>query len=80
MNIENGIREIVAEILQIPAEELDTSASSSLTNTAWILCGRWEILAKVENRYNITIDPDNLAKMTCIDEVIHLTEDCLSKT
>ena len=30
--------------------------------------------------YNITIDPDNLAKMTCIDEVIHLTEDCLSKT
>ena len=27
MNIENEIREIVAEILQIPAEELDTSAS-----------------------------------------------------
>ena len=79
MNIENEIREIVAEILQIPAEELATSASFFDEYGMDSLRGL-EILAKVENRYNITIDPDNLAKMTCIDEVIHLTEDCLSKT
>ena len=79
MNIENEIREIVAEILQIPAEELDTSASF-FDEYGMDSLRALEILAKVENRYNITIDPDHLAKMTCIDEVIHLTEDCLSKT
>ena len=79
MNIENEIREIVAEILQIPAEELDTSASF-FDEYGMDSLRALEILAKVENRYNITIDADNLAKMTCIDEVIHLTEDCLSKT
>ena len=79
MNIENEIREIVAEILQIPAEELDTSASF-FDEYGIDSLRALEILAKVQNRYNITIDPDNLAKMTCIDEVIHLTEDCLSKT
>ena len=36
-----------------------------------------EILAEVENKYNITIDPDNLMKMTCIDEVVKLTESYL---
>ena len=79
MNIENEIREIVAEILQIPAEELDTSASF-FDEYGMDSLRALEILAKVENRYNITIDPDNLAKMTCIDEGIHLTDDCLSKT
>ena len=79
MNIENEIREIVAEILQIPAEELDTSASF-FDEYGMDSLRALEFLAKVENRYNIPIDPDNLAKMTCIDEVIHLTEDCLSKT
>ena len=79
MNIENEIREIVAEILQIPAEELDTSASF-FDEYGMDSLRALEILAKVENRYNKNHDPDNLAKMTCIDEVIHLTEDCLSKT
>lgn len=78
MNIEKEIREIVAGILQIPAEELDTSVSF-FDEYGMDSLRALEILAKVENRYNITIDPDNLAKMTCIDEVIRLTEDCLSE-
>ena len=56
MNIENEIREIVAEILQIPAEELDTSASF-FDEYGMDSLRALEILAKVENRYNITIDP-----------------------
>ena len=47
MNIENEIREIVAEILQIPAEELDTSASF-FDEYGMDSLRALEILAKVE--------------------------------
>ena len=76
MNLQQEIRELVAAILQIPADELDTSASF-FDEYGMDSLRALEILADVENKYNITIDPDNLMKMTCIDEVVKLTESYL---
>ena len=76
MNLQQEIRELVAAILQIPADELDTSASF-FDESGMESLRALEILAEVENKYNITIDPDNLMKMTCIDEVVKLTESYL---
>ena len=38
-----------------------------------------EVLAEVENKYKITVDPDKLMEMTSINEVIKITREYLDK-
>ena len=76
MDLQNEILEIVAGVLQLPAEEIDP-AGRFFEDYGMDSLRALEILAEVENTYHITLDPENLMKMTCVDEVVRLTREAM---
>lgn len=78
MDLQKEIQELVAQIIQIPAEEI-TPEASFFDVYGMDSLKALEILAEVENRYHITIDPDAFMQMTCLKEVVRITEEALQK-
>ena len=76
MDLQKEILEIVAGVLQLPAEEIDP-AGRFFEDYGMDSLRALEILAEVENTYHITLDPENLMKMTCVDEVVRLTREVM---
>ena len=76
MDLQKEILEIVAGVLQLPAEEIDP-AGRFFEDYGMDSLRALEILAEVENTYHITLDPGNLMKMTCVDEVVRLTREAM---
>lgn len=76
MNLQQEILDIVANVLQLPAEEIDP-AGRFFEDYGVDSLRALEILAEVENAYHITLDPENLMKMTCVNEVVRLTREAL---
>lgn len=76
MNLQQEILDIVANVLQLPAEEIDP-AGRFFEDYGVDSLRALEILAEVENAYHITLDPENLMKMTCVNEVVRLTKEAL---
>ena len=78
MDLENEIKQIVSQIIQIPADELDSDAMF-YDDYGMDSLRALEVLAEVENKYKITVDPDKLMEMTSINEVIKITREYLDK-
>lgn len=77
MNYENEIKEIVAEIVGVEQSELNPDASF-MDDLGLDSLRALEILAAIENKYNITIDPERLQEMTTLNKVIGVTNDYLT--
>lgn len=78
MNLEKEITSIVASIIQV--EEYVIRKDASFFDDYGMDSLRvLEILAEIENRYKITVDPEKLSEMTCLDKVINITRECLGK-
>lgn len=76
MDLQKEILEIVATVLQIPADQIDPQGRFD-EDYGMDSLRALEILAEVENKYHITLDPENLMKMTCVDEVVRLTREAM---
>ena len=76
MNLQQEILDIVANVLQLPAKDIDP-AGRFFEDYGVDSLRALEILAEVENTYHITLDPENLMKMTCVNEVVRLTREAL---
>lgn len=74
MNIENEIREIVAEIVGVKAETLNPDAKF-MEDMGLDSLRALEILAAIENQYTITINPERLQDMTTLNNVIAVTKE-----
>lgn len=74
MNIEKDIIKIVSDISQIPEQEINTSASF-FEDYGMDSLRALEILAEVENRYKITIEPERLMEMTSVEQVVKITKE-----
>lgn len=78
MNLEKEITSIVAAIIQVEESEIRKEASF-FDDYGMDSLRALEILAEIENKYKITIDPEKLSEMTCLDKVINITRECLEK-
>ncbi len=76
MDLQQEILDIVATVLQIPADQIDPQGRF-YEDYGMDSLRALEILAEVENKYHITLDPENLMKMTCVDEVVRLTREAM---
>ena len=76
MSLDKEITSIVASIIQVEESEIRKEASF-FDEYGMDSLRALEILAEIENKYKITIDPEKLAEMTCLQKVINITEECL---
>ena len=79
MALENEIKSIVSAIIQIPEQDIDMNASF-FDDYGMDSLRALEILAEVENRFHITIDPEKLMNMTSVAEVVKITGEYLKET
>ena len=77
MSIEESIKRIVSAIIEISDDEIDINASF-FDDYGMDSLKALEILAEVENKYKITIDPEKLMQMTSISEVVKITQEYLN--
>lgn len=78
MNLEKEITNIVSTIIQVEESEIQKEASF-FDEYGMDSLRALEILAEIENKYKITIDPEKLTEMTCLDKVISITKECIEK-
>ncbi|MCC5466501.1 acyl carrier protein [Pelosinus baikalensis] len=76
MNIDNEVRKIVAQIIEVDESVLDPDASF-MEDLGIDSLRALEILAAVENQYSITIEPERLREMTTLNKVIAITKEYL---
>ena len=76
MNCREKIKEIVSEIVGVEASEIDPQASF-MDDMGLDSLRALEILAAIENQFDITIEPERLRDMTTLENVIKLTEEHL---
>jgi len=74
MNVKNEVTEIVCEIIGMQPDEIDPDASFS-EDMGIDSLRALEILAAIENKYGITIDPERLKDMGSLNKVIKVTEE-----
>lgn len=78
MALENEIKNIVSIIIQVQEEKIDMDASF-FDEYGMDSLRALEILAEVENRFHITIDPEKLMNMTNVSEVVRITREYLEE-
>ena len=76
MNLDLEIKALVAQIIGKPAAEIDAAASftEQLGLDSLMML---EILAAIENKYQIEIDPEKLADMKTLQGVINVAREYL---
>jgi acyl carrier protein len=77
MNIDREIKELITPIIGRDASQLDETASfaSDLGVDSLMIL---EILAAVENKYNLEISPDRLAEMQTLQGVVAVAREYLA--
>lgn len=78
MNLEKEIIRLIAKIIQVPEQNINVQASF-FDDYGMDSLRALEILAEVENKYHITIDPEKLMEMTSAEAVIKITREYLDK-
>ena len=78
INVENDIRELVAEILEIEPQEV-TSDAHFVKDLGMDSMMALEILASVEKKYRITIPEEALPKFTNLKATVGIVEAILNK-
>lgn len=73
MNLENEIKEIVSNVIQVPVQEI-TDNASFIDDYGMDSLRILEILAEIENKYKITINPEDIKKMVNVSGVVELTQ------
>lgn len=68
-DVNERIKEIVCQIVEVEPDKLDENASFS-EDLGLDSLRALEILAAIENEYSITIDPEKLREMTTLCNVI----------
>lgn len=77
MNIENEIKGIISEIVGLPEDKIDTKASFQ-EDYGLDSLRALEILAAVENKFGIVIDPEKLAEMVNVDNVVRIAKEYIN--
>ncbi|MBS5081653.1 MAG: acyl carrier protein [Clostridiales bacterium] len=77
-NLKEELRDIVCEIIETEPEALLPEALF-YEDLGMDSLRALEILAVIENRYSITIDPEMLTQMTSLNKVVEITEQCLER-
>lgn len=78
MNIAEEVKKIISGILEVPAEIIKEDASF-LDDYGMDSLRVLEILANLENKFEIVIDPEKLGSMTNVAEVTKIIEQCLKE-
>lgn len=76
MNIAEEVKKIISGIIEVPAEEIKEDASF-LDEYGMDSLRVLEILANLENKFEIVIDPEELVLMTNASEVTKIIEQCI---
>jgi acyl carrier protein len=77
LNIEEDIRELVAEILEVEPEEINADAEF-VKDLGMDSMMALEILASIEKKYKIAIPEDDLAKFTDLRTTVSLVKTMLN--
>lgn len=77
LNIEEDIRELVAEILEVEPEEINVDAEF-VKDLGMDSMMALEILASIEKKYKIAIPEDDLAKFTDLRTTVSLVTKMLN--
>ena len=75
--MEKEIKEIIAQIIGVTEEQIDVKASFQ-DDYGLDSLKALEILAAVENKINIVIEPSKLSEMTNVENVIRIAKECMS--
>jgi len=78
MMLEKEIISIVSNIIQVPEQEINVNASF-FDDYGMDSLKALEILAEVENRFHITIDPEKLMDMTSVAKVVAIADEYVEK-
>lgn len=74
MSIEEKIKKIMSEILEVSEDEIDDdSAIGDLPN--WDSLNHLKIISKIEHEYNIQFTPDVLMDIEDFSDIVKATED-----
>lgn len=76
MDFEKEIKDLVCEIIEMEQDALDPDASFS-DDLGIDSLRALEILAAIENKFSITIEPEKLKDMTTLNKVIEVARNCL---
>lgn len=77
MNIENEIKGIISEIVGVSVDKIDTKASFQ-EDYGLDSLRALEILAAVENKFGIVIDPEKLSEMVNVDNVVRIAKEYIN--
>ncbi len=77
-NVENDIRNLVAEVLEVDPSSINGNASF-VKDLGMDSMMALEILAGIEKKYRIAIPEDNLPKFTSLNQTVKIVEEILSK-
>lgn len=78
LNVENDLRELVATILEVEPDTIDTEASF-VKDLGMDSMMALEILASIEKKYKIVIPEETLAKFTSLSQTVKIVQDMLNK-
>ena len=78
INVENDIRELVAEILETEPGEIDTNAHF-VKDLGMDSMMALEILAGIEKKYRIVIPEETLPKFTDLNATVNIVKNILNK-
>ncbi len=77
INIENDIKELVSEILEVEPSEVDSDANF-VKDLGMDSMMALEILASIEKKYKIAIPEEELAKFTDLRTTVNLVKEILN--
>ena len=76
--VENEIKEIIAQILEVEPEKI-TPTARFVEDLGMDSMMALEIMAAIEKKYKITIPEESLMKLASLGDVIAVTEQFLGK-
>ena len=66
-----GIKEILADVLELPNEKIDEATTMENVDT-WDSLRHMEIMLAIEGKFGIQFEPDELVDMTTYCEIVKL--------
>ena len=76
-NLENKVKELIIEVLNIPADKVDNSLSSD-TIPEWDSMGHMQIIIKLERFFSCDIPRNEIAMMTSEEAIIKVLSNIVS--
>ena len=69
-----GIKEILADVLELPKENIDETTTMENVDT-WESLRHMEIMLAIEGKFGIQFEPDELVDMTTYSDIKMLVND-----